>query len=76
MMAYEACPDILDPLFPDWSDKAAIELYYQEKVIQDGLGDYIIKPGDPDYEDPTSPSTTSLSYASSPTTSCPTTTSR
>ena len=42
-------------LFPDWSDKAAIELYYQGKVIQEGLGDYIIKPGDPDYEDPDSP---------------------
>ena len=55
MMAYKACPDILDPLFPDWSDKAAIELYYQENVIQDGLGDYIIKPGDPDYEDPDFP---------------------
>ena len=55
MMAYEACPDIMDPLFPDWSDKAAIELYYQEKVIQDGIGDYIIKPGDPDYEDPDFP---------------------
>ena len=55
MMAYEACPDIMDPKFPDWSDKAAIELYYQEKVIQDGLDNYIIKPGDPDYEDPDFP---------------------
>jgi hypothetical protein len=36
----------------DWSDTAAIELYYQENVMQEGLGDYIIKPGDPDYEDP------------------------
>ena len=55
MWAYEACPDILDPKFPDWSDKAAIELYYQEKVIQDGISDYIIKPGDPDCEDPDFP---------------------
>ena len=31
MWAYEACPDILDPKFPDWSDKAAIELYYQRR---------------------------------------------
>ena len=64
MWAYEACPDILDPKFPDWSDKAAIELYYQEKVIQDGLGDYIIKPGDPDYEDPDFPfkNTTELRF--------------
>ena len=54
MMAYEACPDILDPLFPDWNDKAAIELYYQGKIIQEGLGDHIIKSensanGDPDF---------------------------
>ena len=55
MMAYEACPDIMDPLFPDWSDKAAIELYYQTKCMQEGLGDCIIKPGDPDYEDPDFP---------------------
>ena len=55
MMAYEACPDVLDPLFPDWSDKAAIELYYQEKIIQEGLGDHIIKPGDSDNGDPDFP---------------------
>ena len=55
MMAYEACPDILDPLFPDWSDKAAIELYYQEKIIQEGLGDHIIKPEDSDNGDPDFP---------------------
>ena len=56
-MAYDACPepDILDPLFPNWSDKLAIELYYQEKVIQEGLGDFIIRPGDPEYEDPDFP---------------------
>ena len=55
MMACEACPDVLDPLFPDWSDKAAIELYYQEKIIQEGLGDHIIKPGDSDNGDPDFP---------------------
>jgi len=55
MMAYEACPDILDPLFPDWSDKAAIELYYQEEIIQEGLGDHIIKPEDSDNGDPDFP---------------------
>ena len=55
MWAYEANPDILDPLFPDWNDKAAIELYYQGKIIQEGLGDHIIKPEDSDNEDPDFP---------------------
>jgi hypothetical protein len=55
MWAYEANPDILDPLFPDWKDKAAIELYYQKKIIQEGLGDHIIKPEDSDNEDPDFP---------------------
>jgi hypothetical protein len=77
MMAYEACPDTLDPLFPDWSDKAAIDLYYQEKVTsKTALATTSSSQGTQTTRTPTSPSTTSLSYASSPTTSRPTTTSR
>ena len=46
--AFEACPDILDPKFPAWSDKAAIDLYYLDKILEEGWNDLIIKPGDED----------------------------
>ena len=53
--AFEACPDILDPKFPAWSDKAAIDLYYLDKILEEGWNDLIIKPGDEDYKDPDFP---------------------
>ena len=53
--AFEACPDILDPKFPAWSDKAAIELYYMDKLLEEGYDNYTIKPGDEDYVDPDFP---------------------
>ena len=50
-----ACPDLLDPKFPAWSDKAAIELYYMDKLLEEGYDDYTIKSGDEDYVDPDFP---------------------
>ena len=47
--AFEACPDILDPKFPAWSDKAAIDLYYLDTILEEAWNDLIIKPGDEDY---------------------------
>ena len=55
LRAFEACPDILDPKFPAWSDKAAIELYYMDKLLEEGYDNYTIKPGDEDYVDPDFP---------------------
>jgi hypothetical protein len=40
---------------PAWRDKAAIELYYMDKLLEEGYDDYIIKPGDEDYVDPDFP---------------------
>ena len=76
MMAYEACPDVLDPLFPDWSDKAAIELYYhRRRSSRKALVTTSSSQRTQTTGTRTSPSKTLLSYASAPRTPRQTTTS-
>ena len=46
LRAFESCSDILDPKFPAWSDKAAIDIYYLDKSLEDWWNDLIIKQGE------------------------------